>query len=932
MDMPFNRRDIGYTIIARFEEAYRLFLSEKLTVFFANYLDGIPPAVLDKAKDRLTKDKWDSANDCLEETDFSDLKDITLYKNMYAKYFPSLAISTTDFSEIIDELYDLRCKISHVRNYFTSLDLDKLLDLSKKIASHFESSKEDFYEFLRIMQEHPEDVVIPTPAEFICNYDYMHVIPNNIPIPDYEYEGGFIGRQDYIKKLMKELEGELHRVVTISGAGGVGKTALALRVIQKILQKSGDNFDGLIWLSAKETKLSYLGIEELEPSLKTYEQLLDTIYNVMGFGDLEPHSVEKKEAEVNTIFDLYNRILIVIDNLETLTDQRIINFILDAHPKIKILVTSRKGLGQVERRYDLKQLKEDEAVYLFRQIAKDKQIDSLAKLDDNIIKIYANKVSCYPLAIKWVIGQVARGKDINAVIDSIHESTSDISHFCFDQIYKGLSKSAKNILCALCYFDEQTSAGVLNYVVNLRQEDFEDGISELILVSFIIPEQYKTEQNEIARRYTILPLTRGYVIQQLSKDTILKREIEERLQTVNRVIEEEGRAKKQYRFALSTLGAVTEEDKVAAMIATTAFQKYEAGKYAEAVEDYKRASEIAPRFASIYRNWAVMESNEGHPIEADNLMSRAVKLSDKDPLIWLTWGNIKKKSEKIKEAHEYFERAYRLSPDNPFVISGLGQAKSRLGQYAEADKLYKDILSNQTNVLISRQEVILRSGLADNLKRWYENLNTTRNHKESQKKLEEALEECERIVQLDKGDIKSLDLRREVLISLGYFYKNMSRPDDALICFLKSIVNKPERYREAKDTGIAGLEAGKLFYSKGHVDKANEICSFLNKKLRLKGDPDLLNKIKVFCNEISSTDIMRGKIISVNPERYFTIIESLTSPGETYLGHADNFVPKIDDFNENLMGKTVSFVPKEEEKYQAIKKTARLIRILSTID
>jgi len=147
----------------------------------------------------------------------------------------------------------------------------------------------------------------------------------------------------------------------------------------------------------------------------------------MGFGDLKLDSIEKKEAEVNTIFDLYNRILIVIDNLETITDERIINFVLDAHPKIKILITSRKGLGQVERRYDLKQLKENEAIYLFRQVSKDKQIDSLVKLDDDTIRIYANRVSCYPLAIKWVIGQVAMGKDINSVIDSIHETTSVLS-------------------------------------------------------------------------------------------------------------------------------------------------------------------------------------------------------------------------------------------------------------------------------------------------------------------------------------------------------------------------------------------------------------------------------------------------------------------------------------------------------------------------
>jgi len=932
MDMPFNRRDIGYTIISRFEEVYRLFLSEKLMVYFADYLEGIPPVIIGKAKDRTTKDTWDSVNDFLEDTDFPDLKDITLYRDMYKTYFPNITISQNDFLNIMDDLYDLRCKISHIRNYFTFLDLDKLLDLTKNIANHFESKGGDFYVFIKVLQEHPEKVAIPMPSEFICEYDYIDVIPNNIPIPDYEYEGGFVGRQDYINKLIKELEGDLHRVITISGAGGVGKSALALRVIQKLLHKSDKGFDGVIWLSAKETRLSYLGIEEVEPTLKTYEQLLDLIHSVMGFGDLKLDSIEKKEAEVNTIFDLHNRILIVIDNLETITDEHIINFILDAHPKIKILITSRKGLGQVERRYDLKQLKENEAIYLFRQIAKDKQIDSLVKLDDDTIRIYVNRVSCYPLAIKWVIGQVAVGKDINSVIDSIHETTSDISHFCFDQIYKGLSKTAKNILCSLCYFDEPTSAGVLNYLVNTKQDDFEDGISELILVSLIIPEQYKTEQNEISRRYTLLSLTRGYVIQQIDKDSILKRDIEERLSTVNKILEEESRARKQYKFALSNLGAITEEEKVAAMIATTAFQKYQTGKYEDSVEDYKRACEIAPRFASLYRNWAVMEANEGHSIEADKLIGKAVKLNNKDPLIWLTWGNIKKKGEKIKEAHEYYEKAYELSPDDQFIISGLGLAKSRLGQYIEADKLYRDILDKQKDNIPTRQEIILRSGLADNLKRWSEYLNSSRNYIEAENKLNEALEHCEKVVELDKGDIKSLDLRREVLIGLGYFYKNMSQPDKALPCFLKAVVKKPQRYREAKDTAIAGLEASRYFYNKGDIDKSKEICGFLNQIIRLRSDPDLAKRIKEFCYEISLMDTLKGKIIIVDSGRGFTIIESLTSPGNTYLGHVKDFVPRPDEITDELLGNIVSFVPEEIEKNQVTKKVAHLIKILSVTD
>jgi len=115
---------------------------------------------------------------------------------------------------------------------------------------------------------HPEKVVIPTPIEFISEYVINSETPNNLPVGDYEFEGGFVGRQTEIQKVTKMLEGE--QVVTIAGAGGVGKTALASKVVEHFLRYRKDSFDGVVWLSAKENRLSFLGIEDIEPTIKNY--------------------------------------------------------------------------------------------------------------------------------------------------------------------------------------------------------------------------------------------------------------------------------------------------------------------------------------------------------------------------------------------------------------------------------------------------------------------------------------------------------------------------------------------------------------------------------------------------------------------------------------------------------------------------------------
>ena len=905
--MHFNRRDLAYTIITRFEEAFRLFISEHLMFMYPRFTTGIPLGIIDKIKYRDIDCKFDDCIEALEQSDFSDLKEIVIFQNSYATFFSKSSLTQKQFDEYFGELYDLRCKIAHTKP-FSFIELDKLIELTEIIGSEIGSSGKDFLKYLSSLKKDPSKVVIlDIPVNFgegncECN------TPNNVPTPDYEYEGGFVGRKNDIEQIKKLLLGDLHRVISITGAGGVGKTSLASKVVDEIVLKEKNKFDYIIWLSAKDKKLSYLGIEDVAPTVKDYEELLDIILEVTGFFD-DQLTIKEKENNVNSILDMCNNMLIIIDNLETITDEKIKNFILDCHPHVKILITSRKGLGQVNRVYELKELQELEAVYLFRLICRDKNLNSLSTLSDKTIKKYVNKVSCYPLAIKWLIGHAAKGKSLDDIIASINEDSSDITKFCFEQIYCELSMNAQKILCALSCFDDPPSSGILNFVVNINQENFEDGINELILVSLVVPEQYENEQNSLCVRYVLLPLTRGFVNNQLDKDSLLRRTIQDRLTKVRQTNEEADKAKKQYRFSLSNMGAVTEEEKVAAMLLQSAKQKYQDGLYEQASADYKQAQKIAPDFPAVYRNWSVMESKERHYVEAEKLMKKAAGLNPKDPQTWLTWGTMQMKSDDIEGALEKYTEAYKLDQKDYVILNALGQAKSRLGNHKEADDLFKSALNSVSTGSSRKHEIINRTSIADNLRRWSEVLKNDRNLELAEEKLFEALENIDIAYNLDKTDAYTITFNSKINLEIAYLYKNKNS-EKALFYFKNAIIKNPIQQKAKNNTVRAINEITNILFRQNQLD---EIDNYISVELFdfIEKDPRWTDKIQEIQTKIKSKPIS-GVIIHVNIERKFCIIQINTPYDNTYLGFLNNFISLSKEERYKLKGRSVNFVPVEQ--------------------
>lgn len=911
MKIRFDARDYGYTIISRLEELLRERCVESLEGFDGKIDEVIPEGVFAAAHKR--EETLSDLETLMENIDFIHLKEIFLYKQNYLCVMNDTNIDRDVFGQLMKSLYDLRIKIAHIRSYFTNSDLANLIDEAKQINHGLKNPCNEFDAFIADILNNPQDLIVKVPVDFFED-DYSIGVINNLPVADYEFEGGFVGRHDDEEKIIKMMKSDMHRVITIAGAGGVGKSALTLKIVNDIIKNKEIEYDFVVWVSAKENKLSYLGIEDIEPTLKNYEELLDTILSVIGL-DVESYgdSVEKKEEDINILFDSCKKVLLIIDNLETITDERIINFILDSHPNVNFLITSRRGLGQVERRYDLKELREKDAIHLFRVICKEKGLRELQSLEDSLVRQYVKKVYCYPLAIKWVLGQAAIGKDILQVVDSINEQSSDISKFCFEQVFSDLSLEAKNILYTLCLDNDSVPKGILKYISNLDDVVFEDCIHDLLIVSLILPEQkVNKENNEINSFYSLLPLTRGYVKVQLDKNSDVKAQLQERKVTVETTLEEAERAKSQYRFSLSNFGATTEEEKVASMLAQTAYQKYQAGSYLDAIDTFRKAKDIAPRFASIYRNWAIIESAESHWAEADALMEKASKLVPNDTQIWLVWGNIKRRNDRIKEAYLCYEKAYKLSPKDKVVLNSYAQAISRLGEYERADKLYREALELVEGVPHNKHLIINYTSIAENLKKWAEALIADRDYEQALCKIKEALQSVNKVLSIDKNDSKAKELHMDVLYTYGSIYDKTQELDKA-VKILNKLVELPYgRYREIEyhDRGV--LLIANIYCKLGRVNDAREILHKEERNIRRISKGTILERYKKIREKIESEEKRKnGRIIRYNKSRKFLIIESINSPGLTYLTFLSSFKDYI-QLTDDILGREVNFIATEE--------------------
>ncbi len=329
----------------------------------------------------------------------------------------------------------------------------------------------------------------------------------HLPPPEYAHLFGVAEAQREVASRLRRDDGP--DFISIEGLGGIGKTALARAVAFALAEDS--NFDGIAWISARQTWLNDRGSIETAPDAATsLADIVARLATQLGFVELAGLSAADKLERLAGYLKS-TRQLIVIDNLESVSDvELLLPALMPLARPARFLLTSRQTLSHFPAvtRFPVRPLSpEDSRALVESELRRRGRPGALPAVDRAALY---EVVGGTPLALKLVAAQMTHWP-LPALLDNLrranHQTPERLYTFIYQRAWLALGDTARQLLLSLLPLAaDGEDVAWLQAMSFLPPDDFDEALGQLLDYSLL-----ETAGSDDAPRYRLHRLTATFL-------------------------------------------------------------------------------------------------------------------------------------------------------------------------------------------------------------------------------------------------------------------------------------------------------------------------------------------------------------------------------------------------------------------------------------
>jgi LuxR family transcriptional regulator, glucitol operon activator len=597
---------------------------------------------------------------------FMDFADTFQLLNRHASSLPeSLRSSLSIVTPVLQSMVSIRNRVAHGRPLHYD-DLANTLDGSEELRKQKALDWRGLCSTLQRLKQDPSFVLGLSIPEAREGPDNKH----NLPLPDFD-ETGFLGRQKDLSALKRLVLGA-YPVISIVGEGGLGKTALALKLAYDLLDEFPSRFDAVVWSSSKTTQLTATEIRKIHGAITSSLGVLHEVASQLA-GNVE---IINASQEIHQYLEQF-KVLIILDNMENVLDENVRAFLSDLPSGSKVLITSRVGLGAFEAPYKLSPLQSGEAIQLLRATANSHGINQLAQGRNDTLGKYCHEMHYSPGFIKWFVLAVASGRSPEEIL----ANPTLFLEFCMSNVYDNLNPESKKVLASLLSVSGVYGQTEISFLCSLEASRVQRALQQL-LSSNIVNMTSMRDGTISVTKYSLSDMPRSYLLKHHKPTLEEDQQFQRNKQSLLSAIESMQLEKQRSPLSSLSIAVRSKSDLIVARFLKVAVLSMGEEHFDAAEKALDSARKLAPEYFEVFRVEAQLRAKQQNIPAARDAFDAAVELeSNSLPLRYWYGRFLLSEAGDTEGAREQLTVAKSLDGNNSQVLVELARAHLYLFEF-----------------------------------------------------------------------------------------------------------------------------------------------------------------------------------------------------------------------------------------------------------